>query len=230
MKRSTKLQTKTNYSVIIPAYNAEKTIVEAIASVLAQEVPATEIIVVDDGSKDETVKRVKEMGADITIISQANQGPGAATNAGIEIASQPLLAFLDADDVWLPNKMTHQINYLQANSVDAVFSQAVNFRGDLQNPIKLDIKNFWSRTTMVITSEAAEKIGKIIDPIGNRGDIVDWLARARDMGMKLELIPEVLAMRRICPGSLSYGIEPDKDKGYLIAIKNSLDRKRKMQK
>lgn len=219
-----------NYSVIIPAYNAEDTILDALASIFTQEIPPSEVIVIDDGSTDRTIEFVKQFGRQVLLFSQENRGAGAATNHGIERASHPILAFLDADDIWLPEKMRLQLEYLEANRLDGVFSQGVTFKGTVDRPRKLEVTNLWSRTTMVMKATSAKKIGKIIDPVGGRGEIVDWLARARDIGIRLGMLSKVLTMRRIRPGSLSYGSDELKDKGYLIAIKNSLDRKRQQQK
>ena len=83
---------------------------------------------------------------------------------------------------------------------------------------------------MMIRTDAARKIGPMIDPPGGRGDMIDWIARGRDLGLRLELLPDVLAMRRILPGSLSYGRNPQKDRGYLHTVKRALERKRKIER
>jgi len=99
-------------SVIIPAYNAAATIGRAIDSVLAQTCPAREIIVVDDGSTDDTVSIVGEYGGRIEYTYQPNAGPGPARNAGIRAARGDWIAFLDADDEWLPHKLACQTDLL----------------------------------------------------------------------------------------------------------------------
>jgi len=97
-------------SVIIPAYNAERHIGEALASIRAQTLPAVEILVVDDGSTDGTVEAVERAGAglDVTLIRQANAGPAAARNHGIRRARGRYCAFLDADDTMLPERLAAQ--------------------------------------------------------------------------------------------------------------------------
>ncbi len=102
-----------NISVIIPVYNNEQSIGRAIDSVLAQSRPADEIIVVDDGSTDRTAEAAAAYGNKIRYIRQDNQGAGAARNTGIRAASGEWIAFLDADDEWLPDKLTLQTEHLQ---------------------------------------------------------------------------------------------------------------------
>ena len=215
------------YSVIIPAYNAEKTIEEAIDSVLAQTIKPSEIIVIDDGSNDQTVIKASKYHPMVQVISQVNQGCGGATNTGISHARTSLLSFLDADDVWLTHKMAVQLQTMQDDlSIDGVFSHIQNFKDtdikrSLSQPYAL-----WVRSTMTIKAEAAKKIGAIIYPPGNRGDMVDWIKRGQELGLNLKMMPHVLASRRIRPDSLSYGFDHEKNKGYLFAIKRALDRKR----
>ena len=102
-------------SVVIPAYNAAKSISRTIESVLAQSRRADEIIVVDDGSTDQTARRIKEFGSDVCYIYQENAGPSVARNRGIEAAGSEWIAFLDADDEWLPEILSRQAELLARN-------------------------------------------------------------------------------------------------------------------
>lgn len=102
-------------SVVIPAYNAEKTIARAVDSVLAQTRPADEIIVIDDGSKDHTADIVQSYGDQVVFIQQENAGVSVARNKGIEHAAADWIAFLDADDEWLPEKLKLQSEHLERN-------------------------------------------------------------------------------------------------------------------
>lgn len=95
-------------SVVIPAYNAAGTIVAAIRSALAQTLPALEILVIDDGSTDDTEAAVRPFGERVRWIRQAHGGPGAARNRGVAEAQGEWVAFLDADDLWLPRKLEIQ--------------------------------------------------------------------------------------------------------------------------
>lgn len=215
------------YSVVIPAYNAADTIEDALRSILEQDCPPVEIIVVDDGSTDATASAVRKFGSPVTLVQQQNQGCGAATNNGMARVASPLMAFLDADDVWLPGKASRQLEMLEADpGISGLFARAQNFKGRLPEPALGSIHDLWSRTTMMIRTEAARRIGDMIDPDGGRGDTVDWIARGRELGLRFEMMPELLAMRRIRPGSLSFGRDREKDLGYLEVVKRALDRKR----
>jgi len=100
-------------SVVIPTYNLCDNLVEAVESVMAQSYPYIELIVVDDGSTDQTQARMEEYGDNIVYVRQANQGPAAARNTGLETATGEFIAFLDADDLWRPEKVRKQIDYFR---------------------------------------------------------------------------------------------------------------------
>jgi len=100
-------------SVVIPAYNNSEYIGRAIESVLAQTHPAAEIIVVDDGSTDNTAEVVRQYENKVTYLYQKNAGAGKARNTGISAATSEWIAFLDADDEWLTNRLQRQIELAQ---------------------------------------------------------------------------------------------------------------------
>ena len=102
------------YSVIIPAFNAETTIERAVASVLAQSAPPLEIIVVDDGSDVSLEEAWTTVPETVRLLRQDNQGAASARNRGIEAAHGDLIAFLDADDYWVSDKMRRQISAFEA--------------------------------------------------------------------------------------------------------------------
>ncbi|WP_020482264.1 glycosyltransferase family 2 protein [Methylomonas sp. MK1] len=102
-------------SAVIPAYNSAKFIRAAINSIQAQTSKVEEIIVVDDGSTDNTEQVVEEFANAVICHKQVNQGPSAARNKGIELANGDWIAFLDADDQWTVDKTTKQIQALQRN-------------------------------------------------------------------------------------------------------------------
>lgn len=103
-------------SVIIPAYNAAETIGKAIDSILVQSYPAHEIIVVDDGSEDATGESVQAYGDKVTYIRQVNAGPSAARNKGVQQASGEWIAFLDADDWYLPDRLRIHAEMIRDNT------------------------------------------------------------------------------------------------------------------
>lgn len=118
---------KPAFSVVIAAYNAEQTIIEAIDSVLAQSEENFELIVVDDGSSDQTLPLILQKACSdlrIKAVSQNNQGVSAARNRGVAMARAPYLAFLDADDVWSCDKLAmHRRHHDQNPALDASFAR-----------------------------------------------------------------------------------------------------------
>lgn len=119
-------------SVIIPAYNAEQFIEEAIESVLHQTYSHREVIVVDDGSLDDTKERVRKYASDIVYVRQRNSGgfPGSPRNRGLESSRGEFLCFLDADDIMLSDRIQRQVELLEANpDLGFVFGDYRNFSG-----------------------------------------------------------------------------------------------------
>ena len=109
-------------TVIIPTYNRGWVVQEAIDSVLDQDFSDYELIVVDDGSNDNTREILGAYGKAITVLQQSNRGVSAARNRGIAEAAGRLIAFLDSDDLWLPRKLTTQVKFFEENA-DAVINQ-----------------------------------------------------------------------------------------------------------
>jgi len=216
-----------SYSVVIPAFNAERTLAAAIDSVLAQTLAPSAVIVVDDGSTDRTAEIAQVFGTRVTLIQQDHFGPGAATTLGFDAVTTPVLAGLDADDIWLPDKAARQLDRLErCRDLDAVFGQVRLFRHNEPPRSDAAIQDNWGRSTIMIHHSAARLIGPILDPPkGGCGEMIDWLGRARELDMKLEMMPEVLALRRIIPGSMSFD-RNTRGEGYLHVAKLALARKR----
>ncbi len=103
-------------SIVIPNYNYGRFLAEAVNSALDQTLPPYEVIVVDDGSTDNSLEILNAYGDKIKIIQQKNQGVGIARNAGAELASGDYLAFLDADDYWAPEKLAKQVAKFAENN------------------------------------------------------------------------------------------------------------------
>ena len=125
-------------SVIIPTYNRCWILKEAIDSVLSQEYIDFEIIVVDDGSNDATAALLSAYGDQITTIYQENRGVSAARNAGILMAKGKYVAFLDSDDMWLPEKLSCQVDFFQSHA-EAVICQTDEIW--IRNGVRVNPKN-----------------------------------------------------------------------------------------
>ncbi|MBN9221035.1 MAG: glycosyltransferase family 2 protein [Mesorhizobium sp.] len=205
-----------NYGVVIPAFNAAATIGETLSSVLAQTIKPDVIVVVDDGSTDGTVAAIEAMKLPVTVLRQENAGPGSATTRGFAALSTLIIATLDADDLWLPEKIEKQLAFLDRHPEAAgVFTHWRTFREGRSDLPDMTSVPGWSRTTMMIRRGVADAVGPIVDPPGGRGEMIDWIARVREAGFGLDMLDEALALRRIRPGSLSYGRDAARDRGYL---------------
>ena len=170
MKRRAKLPL---VSVIIPTYNRGWIIQEAIDSVLDQDFNDYELIVVDDGSEDNTLEILEAYGKAIKVLQQGNRGVSAARNRGIEEATGRLLAFLDSDDLWLPKKLSTQVKFFE-NNADALINQTQeiwNRNGLRVNPKKRHHKFsgmiFERSLELCLVSPSAVMIAKdLFDTVG----------------------------------------------------------------
>jgi glycosyltransferase involved in cell wall biosynthesis len=112
--------TSPSISVVVPVYNRSHCVGRAIRSVLDQDHPVHEILVVDDGSSDDLIAALKPFGERVRVVRHpTNQGAAAARNAGFQQAAGDFVAFLDSDDVWKPGKLTQQIDFMRRLSLDA---------------------------------------------------------------------------------------------------------------
>lgn len=124
----------TTVSVVIPAYNASRWISETLGSVLAQDYPALDVIVVDDGSTDDTAAIVAQFGQ-VRYIRKSNGGEGSARNVGIRVAYGEYVAFVDSDDLWLPEKLRLQVELLIHTGLMWVYSDGYAFDSGTGNTL-----------------------------------------------------------------------------------------------
>ena len=126
----------TRYSVVLPTYNSERTVRAAIDSVLAQTVPAGEIIVVDDASTDGTVDMVRGISSDVDILivrKSENSGPAISRNIGIDSSRYSIIAFIDSDDSWVPTKMDRCLDAMANSSFGLVGHRYTENQVDVSN-------------------------------------------------------------------------------------------------
>jgi glycosyltransferase involved in cell wall biosynthesis len=108
-------------SIIVPCYNAQAWVKEAIQSCLNQTYPDIEIIVIDDGSTDRSAQVLKDFGSRILLVTTSNQGGSVARNIGFRHSTGKYIQFLDADDYLLPEKIAMQVRFLEENNADVVY-------------------------------------------------------------------------------------------------------------
>jgi glycosyltransferase involved in cell wall biosynthesis len=153
-------------SVIIPAYNAAATVARTIDSALAQTHEPIEIIVVDDGSKDDTTAVVETFGPPVKLVRKPNGGPASARNLGARLATGEWLAMLDADDWWLPAKLERQFARLDAAGDGEDVGMIFAFEQEAEDlgPEELDFDTLWRRnnimaSTVLIRRATFEELG-----------------------------------------------------------------------
>ena len=130
-------------SVIIPSYNSARYVVVAVESVLAQTYRDFEILVIDDGSTDDTKEVLKKYGQSICYLYKPNGGVSNARNYGIEKARGKYVAFLDADDVWMPEKLNKQVALLESNTdVGLSYTSAIKVDENLETKSYIEAKEY----------------------------------------------------------------------------------------
>ena len=217
------------YSAIIPAYNASRFLPDTIASVLSQTHPPSEVIIVDDGSTDDTAAVLALFGAAITVVRQENSGAGAATNAGIAASSMEYLAFLDADDLWRRDKISEQLTRLvQEENLGGIFCRSESFAEDGTNLSVDDSQSGWSRSTLVARRSVFVEVGPVADFGKRAGEMIDWIARAREAGFQFGMVEKPLAQRRLHAGSMTARADHLKH-DYMAALRASIQRKRALR-
>lgn len=190
-------------SVVIPTYNRAHFIGEALASVMAQTRPVHEIIVVDDGSTDGTRAVVENFPGPVRYVPQPNSGPSVARNRGVKEAKGDLVAFLDSDDLWVPEKIAIQVGFMEANpELEFVFGLMVNFDGKnpdsapeiksqaihkhlIENSACLDeladclvLENVIPTSSVLFRRSSSLKIGEFDRELGQAEDLDYWFRAA----------------------------------------------------
>jgi glycosyltransferase involved in cell wall biosynthesis len=220
-------------STIIPVYNGERYLAEAIESVIYQTYRPLEILVVDDGSTDDTASITKRFAPKVRYHFQPNRGAGAARNTGIELARGDFLAFLDADDLWVKKKLMVQIaHFADHSNLDMLFGHVKQFYSpeltkDDRDKIKIPFESMPGRHvgTMLIKRDAFMRVG----PFGGNWELaefIDWHARATELGLESLMLPDILMRRRIHKANQGvYKRQYRTD--YTRVVKAALDRRRK---
>jgi glycosyltransferase involved in cell wall biosynthesis len=217
-------------SVVIPVYNCEKYLGEAIESVLAQTYRPIEVIVVDDGSSDHSAAVAARFPA-VRYCAQPHAGPGAARNRGIALARGSFVAFLDADDLWVRDKVERQMAAFRADpTLDMVTGYVRQFHSpELAEGIKAQLGG--AGTVLAGTVHALLMRRESFDRVGplptqwRVGEFIDWYARAKELGLSGVLLPEVTVLRRLHTDNMGIR-ERDARTDYLKILKAALDRRR----
>jgi glycosyltransferase involved in cell wall biosynthesis len=185
-------------SVVIPAYNAAAFVSRAIDSALAQTVPPLEIIVVDDGSTDDTASVVAKYPSPVRLVRQENGGPAAARNHGVRDSAGEWIGWLDADDTWLPRKIERQLPCGADLDVGIIHCHQANRSNVSDSEIPVSFDTLWQRNLIDNSSALVRRIA--FDRVGGLDEdrrligVEDynlWL-RLTKMGWKVATCPEGL--------------------------------------
>jgi glycosyltransferase involved in cell wall biosynthesis len=214
-------------SVVIPVFNAEATLSEALRSALDQDYANLELLAIDDGSSDDSVQKLREFGDPVRVIQVPNGGPARARNLGLDQARGKYIAFLDADDVWLPGKLRAQIGLLESRpevggcytgwhlwsaGADHCFVRPTTLADvPLDCPVDPE-RSGWIydrllleceplTTTMVLRAETVQRIGRF-DPELLVGEDYDYWLRLSQLA-QIVCLDWIGALYRVVPGSAS---------------------------
>lgn len=223
-------------SVIVPVYNAELYLREALQSLLDQTKKPDEIIVIDDGSTDDSANIAREFGSGIRYWFQENQGPGAALNSGLAKATGDYFAFIGADDLWHKEKLELQLASFDASpNLDIAFGHVKQFISpELDDNQKEtiycppDAMPGFATSTMLIKRNSFSQVG-VFEDKWEVGEFIDWFARANDRGLNNVMIPQIIYFRRLHTSNLTIS-KRDSYVDYARIIKASLDRRRNQEK
>jgi glycosyltransferase involved in cell wall biosynthesis len=220
-------------SVIIPTYNSGPLVVEAVASVLAQTRPADEIIVVDDGSTDNTAQRLEPVRERIHYVRQANSRVAAARNTGVGLSTGDVIAFLDADDAWHPQKLARQLSVLErrpeigllATRVTGLPGPTLPLDGRAEPRVtdlalqNLLVANVLATSSVLVRRSVLDRAGEFDRQLFGPEDYDLWLRCAQVSGVAV--LDEPLTAYRDTYGSL--GKQADTMRRGLLAIHAKLE-------
>lgn len=215
-------------SVIIAVYNGEKYLAETIESVLAQKYEPIELIIIDDGSTDKTAQ-IAQKYPHVSYFYQPNRGQPAAQNWALQLAKGAYISFLDADDLYMPDKTTLQVEFLETRPhMDCVFGLVEQFLTPELPPtmkVKLAGQGYLASSGL-FRKECFERVGPF-NEAQRIGPFIEWYMRATDIGLKHELLPVQTLRRRIHGNNMGLCTEHNRQE-YLQLVKAALMRRREM--
>ena len=216
-------------SVVIPVYNGERFLRQAIESVRQQTLLPAKVIVVDDGSSDASAA-IAESFSEVQLVRLEHGGVSIARNAGIARATGDFIALLDADDYWMPRKLELQLAHaLQDPAAGVIMSrQGYLFEGPVppwfRGPTDGSSEPGYQPSNWFVASSAWDRVG-VFQPGLTHSEDTDWLARASDLGVKVVMVDEMLVVHRIHDANAS-GSASEVKINLLRTLRDSVHRKR----
>lgn len=222
----------TNYpkvSVIVPVYNGDRFLGEALQSIVLQKYHPLEIWVVDDGSTDQSAA-IASTFPGVNVLIKEHSGLAATLNHGTAHATGELLAFLDADDRWLPQKVERQVHVLQQQpEVDMVFSHLRQFtvRHDATGSVVIfsPAQPGYFKSTLMIRRTAFLRVGGF-DETPEKHDFLDWYSRSQTIGIGMTMLPDILVERRIHETNYGRTNLTDQRRTYLATLRATIQQRR----
>jgi glycosyltransferase involved in cell wall biosynthesis len=223
-------------SCVVPVFNGERYLGEALESILKQSYQSLEIIVVDDGSTDGTATVMGHYAGQVRLLRQANAGTAAARNLGLNAANGEFVAFLDADDLWHPEKLERQMARFQARpELDYCVAHVQNFwvpelieeeKRFREHRISKALPGY-ATGTLLARRALFDTVGQFNSTIKHADD-TEWFLRASEHGATTELLPDVLLYRRLHQNNFSRLRASNSRDQYLRMLKTALDRRRRL--
>ncbi|MDX6637121.1 MAG: hypothetical protein QOJ01_632 [Solirubrobacterales bacterium] len=218
-------------SVVIPVYNGERFLAEAIESVLAQNYEPLEIIVVDDGSTDGSAAIAERY--PVILLRGLNRGRSQARNAGIEAASGELVGFCDADDVWLGERLNLQVRHLLDHPEEGAVAcmMEVFVEPGIERPrwlrgVLAETRRSLMPSALLIRREVLDRVGGF-DPRFEVGEDGDLMLRMKESGVRMGSVDRVLFRYRIHDANSLHDREHHR-KALFRVIHESVKRKRRL--
>jgi glycosyltransferase involved in cell wall biosynthesis len=220
-------------SVVIPVHNGERYLAESIRSVLDQGHAALELLVIDNASTDATADVARAF-ASIRYFQLPEKGLSKALNYGLERCRGAFLGFLDADDLWSPNRLALQLEaFARTPAVEMVFGHVEQFISpelDESAKAKLSIRDKRLpgryRGAMLIRKDSFRKVGGF-EPSVDYGEFIDWYMRAVEHQIREVMLPDVVTLRRVHGANLGY-TDRHKRVEFARVLKRGLDRRRRL--
>ncbi len=219
-------------SVIMPVYNGETFLAEAVESIQQQAYQPLEIIIVDDGSTDGTAQIAANFKGDVRCVYQPNSGQAVARNRGLRMVRGDIIGFLDADDLWAENKLEVQLPHVTSDlSVEIVLGHINRIwaaRGTSNYDQFTEPELALSLGSGLFRKSVFDKVG-YFDPTLRRCEDWDWFMRARELGVSIVTHKEVVAYYRRHENNMTLEKEIG-NKYFAMVLKRSIERRRLQHK